>query len=198
MELSVQDRLSCLWTSSLTVHLLVPFGLTILGFPGINFQGSKLSKNRILQALQKEYKERITVSETRRSQERRNIAEESRRAWLWRKEMQGMWNVQLNSVEARSYKNFYTNLSKQSVRIIPVEQTVGISFISDSLLVLLICHLCYRNTSSLQLLFCFSLTHLCRLKSVLVWPGTIPTESLCQGKVIDVAGFHWFIKKKLT
>lgn len=75
--------------------------------------------------------------------------------------MQGMWNVQLNSVEARSYKNFYTNLSKQSVRIIPVEQTVGISFISDSLLVLLICHLCYIGTQVLYSFFSVSASHTC-------------------------------------
>lgn len=31
------------------VYFLVPFGLTVLGFPRINFQDLKLSKNRILQ-----------------------------------------------------------------------------------------------------------------------------------------------------
>lgn len=61
------------------------------------------------------------MNETRRSQERRNIAVESRRqAWLWRKEMHEIWNVQLNFVGAKGRENFDANLSEQSVRIIPV------------------------------------------------------------------------------
>lgn len=76
--------------------------------------------------------------------------------------MHGIWNIQLYSMEANGRENFDTNLSEQTVRIIPVKQTVGINFISDCLLVQRICHLWCGSTSSFLLLFCFSLTHLCR------------------------------------
>lgn len=55
--------------------------------------------------------------------------------------MHGKWNIQLNSTEAKSRENFDTDLSEQSIRIIPVNHTVGINLISECLLVLLIYHL---------------------------------------------------------
>lgn len=97
--------------------------------------------------------------------------------------MHEIWNVQLNSVGAKGRENFDANLSEQSVRIIPVQQTVGINFISDCLLVLLSYHLQCGSTSSFLPLFCFSLTHLCRTELSLgvTWYNS---------RVIDVAGFH--------
>lgn len=54
------------------------------------------------------------MNETRRSQERRNIAEESRTgAWLWRRRLCEIWNIRLNSVEAKGRKNSDTNLSER-------------------------------------------------------------------------------------
>jgi len=76
--------------------------------------------------------------------------------------MHGMWNIQLNSMEAKGRENFDTNLSEQSVRIIPVKQTVDINLISDCMLVLLIHHLWCGSTSSFLLLFCFLFIHLSR------------------------------------